>query len=229
MALNTKDFRELIKFIEKKDDYDIMKFEDYTNLEFYSDIFSKIGKFWYISSNNDDIIVVEPTLLSEEYDIWNKRNHSLKCPYRITKQWLKSIIYISDSVKRRYPKLNEKLIANQLYKYCNRFDFIPLKGINIYDNKDWVDIYNKFSDINTEIEKDENCMGFSNIKNGNAYVNIDSDYSLWGLLCHEIRHIGLECNPIYYNITEKEREEDSVLEYGKLCGLSFDWDDSWMD
>ena len=78
MALNTKDFRELIKFIEKKDDYDIMKFEDYTNLEFYSDIFSKIGKFWYISSNNDDIIVVEPTLLSEEYDIWNKRNHSLR-------------------------------------------------------------------------------------------------------------------------------------------------------
>ena len=41
MALNTKDFRELIKFIEKKDDYDIMKFEDYTNLEFYSDIFPK--------------------------------------------------------------------------------------------------------------------------------------------------------------------------------------------
>lgn len=226
MILKNKDFKKMMKILKNGGKIEKIKFNKYTNLEFASDIFSKIGKYWYISSNDDNLITIDPTILSEEYEIWQKRNHSLKWPYAITKEWLKNVIFISESVKNRYPKLTEKLIADQLYKYCNKFDLLPLKGINIYDNLEWENIYNTFKNNN---EKFIDCMGFCNIETGNVYINIDSDYSLWGLLCHEIRHIGLDCNPLYYNITEKEREEESVLLYGESCAISFNWNDKWIN
>ena len=233
MALTTKQFKELLQFIQSLSTEEIteeiheLNFKRITDLQFYFDIFIKVSdSYWYIADNSEkyNTVTVKPTILSDkdEIDFWNSRNCSFKVPSTITRKWLRSIIKLSDDIIDKYPRLTPKLIADQLYKYANIMDLIPLKGINIYSNKDWNKICKKYNV--------ENAKGFANYENGEVYVNIDTtDCNLWSLLCHEIRHIGLECNPIYFSSNEEKRSEENIIEYGNLCGTSFEWDDNWID
>ena len=227
MILTTEVYREFLKLMKKRtgDTYTREEYDNFTELKYAYDLCCILGGGrWEVKKDLGEEIILRPGVMLSKEDraFYKKLPLVLRFPNSITKEGLSSIISISGSIKERYPKLTEEFVAAQLIKNFDRCMMIPLRGIHILSGDDWKE---------HEGRVPEDVIGFAYQGNGEVYVNFDCDepVSLWALLCHEIRHIGLDCNPVYRSCAEEERKEKSVYNYGVSAALYHDWDDSWME
>ena len=187
---------------------------------------------WYIKRDDDDEIEMAPTVIMpcSIAPVWTdenglSKNVVLRLPNLITKEWLMSIIDISSEVQGEYPQLTTELIAEQLIKNAEMDMMIPLRRIHIISHREMV------------CNKRQYLCGLAEASSGEIFIRASKTTmtqtiayntgNFWSTLCHEIRHIGLECNPVFYN--PADANEESVERYGMYAYAQHDWDDSIFD
>ena len=227
MYASTSTFLMIMNEVEKNigEKHERVRYDNITETRFALDLANLLKRGdWYVKKDKGEEIILSYTdLVEESVKQHFGKNITLRYPNSITKEWLETKINISNDILERFSKFNNSFVADQLIKNADKGMMIPLREINILGKDEW----NKLK----QRKRNNNCGGFAEFRTGKVYINFDyeDEINIWSVICHELRHIGLESNPVYWYCSSYEREEFSVEKYGMSAGLYHNWDDSWME
>lgn len=172
---------------------------------------------------SDDEIqcVITPDTNSEEAECFSSIPSVYRLPSAVTKEWLASITHVSENTLRHYPMMTPENIADNLIKHGDHNMIAAVRSINIGFGREECIQMGLRPAFNGAV------LGYSVPDTASVYVNADDvAISFWNSLVHEIRHIGLMCNPIIsWMYPENSNDEDVVSDYATKASFKYDWDD----